>query len=152
MKCLKCGYDDSKVLDSRMTEENKKIRRRRECVQCGYRFTTYESYERQPLIIVKSNGRKEEYDRNKVVKSLKLCFAKRIDDFEIIEEIVENLEFKLEKADLVEVKAETIAQIVLDELMKIDKISYLIYACNIYKYKTLSEVENLIKRMEQLSF
>ena len=121
-------------------------------MQCGYRFTTYESYERQPLIIVKSNGRKEEYDRNKVVKSLKLCFAKRIDDFEIIEEIVENLEFKLEKADLVEVKAETIAQIVLDELMKIDKISYLIYACNIYKYKTLSEVENLIRRMEQLTF
>ena len=143
MKCLKCGCADTKVLDSRMSDDNSRIRRRRECTKCHFRFTTYENYEKQVMYVIKSSGKREEYDRAKLVKSLKLCFAKRIDDEALIKEVVENLERKLEKVNT-DVKSETISQIVLEELRQIDIISYVIYACNVYNFKTLDELNRLI--------
>ena len=143
MKCLRCGCKDTKVLDSRISDDNTKIRRRRECLNCGFRFTTYESYEKHTFYVIKSSGKREEYDRSKLVKSLKLCFAKRIDDESLIREVVEHLENKLEKFNA-DIKSDEISKIVLEELKEIDIISYIIYACNVYNFKTLDELNHLI--------
>lgn len=145
MKCLRCGSSNTKVLDSRLIDDNTKIKRRRECVNCNYRFTTFEVCEKQVLYVIKSSGKKEEYDKTKLEKSLKLCFAKRIDDESIIKEVIYSFERKVEKLGLTEIKTEMIGQIILEELKLIDMISCVIYACNLYNLKSIQELEALIK-------
>ncbi|MBQ7308331.1 MAG: transcriptional repressor NrdR [Clostridia bacterium] len=148
MKCLRCGSKNTKVLDSRLIEQDTKIRRRRECADCKFRFTTFETYEKQTLYVIKNSGKREEYDRAKLVKSLKLCFAKRMDDESIIEDVVENFERKVEKLETTEIKTDAIGSIIMEELKEKDLTSCFIYACNLYNFKTIEELETLMRYLK----
>ena len=144
MKCLRCGSSNTKVLDSRLIEDNTKIRRRRECNDCKFRFTTFEVYEKEPLYVVKSSGKREEYSREKLVKSLKLCFAKRIEDVAIIDDIVSDFEKTIENQKISEIKTDTISQMIMEKLKVADPVSCVIYACNTCGIQSIAELEDLI--------
>lgn len=148
MKCLRCGSNNTKVLDSRLIEQDTKIRRRRECLVCKHRFTTFETYEKQTLYVIKNSGKREEYDRTKLIKSLKLCFAKRMEDESIIEEVVENFERRVEKMETTEIKADSIGNMIMEELKEKDLTTCFIYACNLYNFKTIEELETLMRYLK----
>ena len=149
MKCIICGYEDSKVIDSRLSDDGRKIRRRRECLNCGKRFTTYETYEKQSLLITKQNGDTEEYERKKLIASLKLAFGKRLTDFSVIDRIADFLEQKIEKARITEISSESLGSMVLDRLSEIDKIAYFIYAINFYRINSIPEIQELLDTLTE---
>lgn len=145
MRCTRCGSSNTRVLDSRLIENETKIRRRRECLNCKLRFTTFETYETEPVYVLKSSGKREEFNRDKLFKSIKLCFAKRIEDEVVIDEIIKNIQKNLERRGIYEIKSDVLGQMVMEELKKIDPVSCVIYACNICDLRSIEEVENLIK-------
>lgn len=148
MKCLRCGSINTRVLDSRLIENGERIRRRRECLKCNYRFTTFEDYERQSFQIIKPSGIKEPYNRDIMKKSLEICFSGRGDKLENEEKIdlvISNFETDIEKRNLKEIKYDAVEQMIIDNLKKIDVIACVIYSCNAFKFKTIEELNMLIK-------
>jgi len=131
MRCLYCGHPDSKVVDSRTGEENKVIRRRRECLACHKRFSTYERLEQLPLMVIKSNNTREPFDPAKLREGILRACEKRPISIDTIEKIVAEVEYSLSNY-VMEVPTKVIGEMVLEKLEKLDPVSYLRFA-SVYK-------------------
>ena len=132
MRCPFCSNEDTQVKDSRPTEDNTSIRRRRICDQCGSRFTTFERIQLRDLVVVKSKGQKENFDRDKMFRSLSLALRKRNVDSEKIEKIVNAIVRKLENSGETEIKSNIIGQLIMEALMHLDQVAYVRFA-SVYK-------------------
>lgn len=145
MRCPSCGQTESKVVDSRPSEDGSTIRRRRECLDCGRRFTTYERLGENPLIVIKSDGTSEVYDREKIIRGLYIACAKRQISPEKINELVDNMESELRNANYSEIKSKDLGDMVLARLKDLDDVAYIRFA-SVYKdFKTVEEFANALK-------
>ena len=147
MKCPKCGVDDDKVLDSRSAREGAAIRRRRECLKCSHRFTTYEEIDRDEVLVIKRDGTRQTFERAKVEKAIRQACGKRpVSDEQIrtmIDHVVANLEGE-------EVPADKIAELVMSELHKVDEVAYIRFA-SVYRQFTdvaqfLSAITEIVRK------
>ena len=145
MRCPVCGAD-SKVLDTRTNEEGTSIRRRRECMECGKRFTTYEKIEDMPLVVVKKSGRTELFDGSKILKGLAKACEKRPITLDKLEKLVEEVEKDL-KNSYTEVPSEVIGKTVMDKLIQLDQVSYVRFAS---VYKEFDDVQTFIREIQSL--
>lgn len=149
MKCPFCGYTDSKVVDSRPTDEGFSIRRRRECLKCFKRFTTYETVERIPLILVKRDGSRQAYDRQKLLNGLLKACEKRPVSMPQLEQIADNVECKLFSSFDSEVSSKYIGEIVMEELRHVDEVAYVRFASVYHQFKDINtfmeELSTLLK-------
>ena len=147
MKCPFCDNADTKVIDSRPTEEGHAIRRRRGCDKCGKRFTTYEKTEESIIRIVKRDGRRESFDRDKIIRGLVRACEKRPVSVEQIEKIADDIERGLNNLMEKEVKSEFIGELLMDELKKVDEVSYVRFAS---VYRQFTDVNTFIEEIEKL--
>ncbi len=147
MKCPFCSYRDSRVVDSRAVEESSTIRRRRECPQCGRRFTTYEKYEETPLVVSKKDGRRELFDAKKLLAGLLKAFEKRPVPYEKIQEIADSIERELRMSLEAEIPSEQIGELVMQHLEKTDQIAYVRFAS---VYRQFADVRNFMQELERI--
>ncbi|WP_414049920.1 transcriptional regulator NrdR [Macrococcus animalis] len=147
MKCPKCGFNQSKVIDSRHADDLTAIRRRRECEECGTRFTTFERIELQPLIVVKKDGTRQAFNRDKVLHGLVRACEKRPVAFESLERITTEVETTLREKGATEVSSVDIGEMVMDHLMTLDQVSYVRFAS---VYKEFKDVDQLLRTMSGL--
>ncbi len=150
MRCPYCQTEETKVVDKRESEENSATRRRRECLKCEKRFTTYERVETSNLLVIKKDGRREQFDRAKIKKGMLKACEKRHVSAEKIEEALNEIEAKLITAEGSEVKSAEIGELVMKRLKKLDKVVYIRFA-SVYKEFTdlesfQEELKNLIKK------
>ena len=136
MKCPKCGNDDDKVLDSRSARDGAAIRRRRECMKCGYRFTTYEEINRDEVIVIKHDGTRQTFDRAKLDKAIRQACGKRKISDEQIRSIIDRVVARL---DGDEVPSDRIAEYVMDELHKVDEVAYIRFASVYRQFKDVAQ-------------
>ena len=144
MKCPNCGFTDSKVIDSRPVEEGNSIRRRRECLSCGKRFTTFETIETAQIIVLKKDGSKEPFDRNKLVNGILKSTRKRTVDADAI---VDEIEFELQNTLRLEVPSVDLGDMVLSKLRDVDEISYVRFAS---VYHEFTDVESFMDELKKL--
>ena len=147
MKCPFCGSLESKVVDKRETEEDIATRRRRECLSCNKRYTTYERLETLPLTIVKKDGTRERFDRAKIINGLLKACEKRPVQREAIDKVVDEIEAELKSADATEIESKRIGQLVVKKLRKLDKIAYIRFAS---VYKEFKDIEEFDKEIHKL--
>ncbi len=148
MRCPFCSNEDSQVKDSRPTEDNTAIRRRRICEQCGSRFTTFERIQLRDLIVVKSDGKKETFDRDKMYRSLSLALRKRNIETEKIEKIVNAIVRKMENSGEGEVNTSSIGQYIMDALLMLDQVAYVRFA-SVYKdFREVKDFEDFLGKLE----
>ncbi|MDR1628243.1 MAG: transcriptional regulator NrdR [Oscillospiraceae bacterium] len=133
MKCPFCGFDDSKVVESRSTDDGNKTRRRRECLSCFKRFTTYEYVENRPLIVIKRDNTREDFDRNKLIGGILKACSKRSISVNKIEQMASNIEQKLLNTFEKEVSSEIIGEMVMKQLCEVDEVAYIRFA-SVYKH------------------
>lgn len=150
MKCPFCGYEDSKVMDTRPTEEGYTIRRRRECLNCQKRFTTYEKVEQSPVMVIKKDGNRQAFDRDKIINGIIKSCEKRPVSAAQVEEAVSNIEKKIENSMKKEISSYEIGEMVMDELKELDEVSYVRFASVYREFKDLQsfidELENIVKK------
>jgi len=150
MRCIYCGYEDSKVLDSRPADDNYAIRRRRECLRCGRRFTTYERVEDVPLVVVKKSGNRDLFDRNKLLTGLLKACEKREISLETLENAASEIERELLNEPEREISTGRIGEMVMDKLQSIDPVAYVRFASVYREFKDVEtfkkEIENLLDR------
>jgi len=145
MRCPSCGNEDSKVVDSRSAEEGAAIRRRRECVSCGERFTTYERLGENPLVVTKTDGSSEVYSRDKILRGVYIACAKRPVQPEEIEALVEDLERELRNAYPNKIESTELGNMVLRRLKELDEVAYIRFA-SVYKdFQSVDEFANALK-------
>ena len=132
MKCPFCSFTDSKVIDSRPTDENERIRRRRECLQCGKRFTTYEIIEDVPIIVIKKDKSREVFDRNKILKGMLRACEKRHVTINDLETKISEIETSLQSSVDREVTSAKIGELIMEKLKEIDEVAYVRFA-SVYK-------------------
>jgi transcriptional repressor NrdR len=147
MRCLFCGFTESKVIDSRATEEGSSIRRRRECLSCGRRFTTYEVVEEIPLMVVKKDGRREIFDRSKLLNGLLRAFEKRPVSLSVIEALAEKVEKELRNTMEREIPTRQIGEAVMQSLKDIDQVAYVRFAS---VYRQFADIQNFMHELEVL--
>lgn len=147
MKCPFCGYEDSKVVDSRATISASAIRRRRECLKCQMRFTTYETVEKAPMMVIKKDGRREPFDRNKLLSGLMKACQKRPISASTIEELASDVERELRSGLDREVESSAIGEAVLRHLKDLDKVAYVRFAS---VYKEFQDIETFVREIEEL--
>ena len=147
MKCMYCGCEDSKVIDSRSTDDGRSIRRRRECVQCGKRFTTFETIEISPFLIVKRDGTRQLYDRNKLKNGILRSCEKRPISMAQIDKIVDNIEKTLYNSLEEEVTSQKIGDLVMDELKQLDEVAYIRFAA---VYRQFKDSATFFEEMKKL--
>lgn len=133
MKCPFCGFEDSKVVESRSTDDGKKIRRRRECLSCLKRFTTYEYVEYRPLIVVKRDSTREDFDRNKIIGGILKACNKRSISVDKIEQMTNLIEQKLLNTFEKEVSSKVIGEMVMKGLFQLDEVAYIRFA-SVYRH------------------
>ncbi|WP_099158730.1 transcriptional regulator NrdR [Virgibacillus ndiopensis] len=138
MRCSNCNYKSTKVLDSRPIEEGRSIRRRRECEQCGFRFTTFERVEEVPLIVVKKDGTRQEYSREKLIRGLIKACEKRPVPIEKIEGIALDVEKELRNSGASEIESKEIGEMVMDRLSEVDEVAYVRFASVYRQFKDIS--------------
>ena len=138
MRCLFCGHTESKVIDSRSTDEGTTIRRRRECLECGKRFTTYEKIESIPIIVVKKDGTRESFDREKIINGILRACEKRPVSLDQAENVVDEIEAKLYNLLEREVSSEKIGEMVMERLQKLDDIAYVRFASVYRQFKDIN--------------
>lgn len=147
MKCPKCGYYESRVVDTRSTDDGIKIRRRRECMECGYRFTTYEKIEETQIVVIKRDGTRQGYNRDKIINGLIRACDKRSVSLERIEEIADKVEKQLYNNFQNEVSTEVIGEIVMNELQNVDDVAYVRFASVYRKFKDIDTFMNELKKI-----
>jgi transcriptional repressor NrdR len=147
MKCPNCRNNGTRVLDSRPVEGGGSIRRRRECEECHYRFTTFEKVEEMPLIVVKKNGNREEFSKEKMLRGLIKACEKRPVPLQSLEEIVADVETQLRNRSISEVKSEEVGELVMDRLAAIDEVAYVRFAS---VYRQFKDVNVFIKELKEL--
>ena len=148
MRCPFCSNEDSQVKDSRPTEDNTAIRRRRVCEQCGSRFTTFERIQLRDLIVVKSDGQKESFDRDKMYRALSLALRKRNIETEKIEKIVNAIVRKLENSGEGEIKTELVGQYIMEALSILDQVAYLRFASVYKNFREVKYLEDFLGNLE----
>ena len=148
MRCPFCSNHDSQVKDSRPTEDNTAIRRRRICDQCGSRFTTFERIQLRDLIVLKTNGKKEVFDRDKMFRSLSLALRKRNVDQEKIEKIVNAIVRKLENFGDTEVNTTLIGEYIMEALSHLDQIAYVRFASVYKNFREVKDFEDFLDNLE----
>jgi len=148
LRCPHCGDLDNRVLDSRSSEEGRAIRRRRECLACGKRFTTYERLEEEPLVVIKKDGRREPFDRQKILKGLRKACEKRPLSFESLEKIAGKVEWSVRNRTESEVPSAIIGEYIMQQLKEIDEVAYVRFASVYRQFKDLDifmeELQNLL--------
>ena len=147
MKCPYCSYTESKVVDSRPAEDSEKIRRRRECLSCGRRFTTYEAVENPPLVVVKKDKSRQLFDREKLLRGLLRACEKRPISMEELERFVDSIEQNYANEMVKEVSSVELGEYVLKELKKLDKVAYIRFAS---VYRDFSDVDSFMTELRKL--
>lgn len=147
MKCPYCSYTESKVVDSRPAEDSEKIRRRRECLSCGRRFTTYEAVENTPLVVVKKDKSRQLFDREKLLRGLLRACEKRPVSMETLERFVDSIEQNYANEMVKEVSSVELGEYVLKELKKLDKVAYIRFAS---VYRDFSDVDSFMTELRKL--
>lgn len=147
MRCPKCGCEESKVVDSRPSENNDAIRRRRECIKCGTRFTTYERREEMPIMVVKKDGHKEAFDRTKIMRGLMVATIKRNVPLERINGLIDGILNELRDSGVVEVNSQELGKMVLQRLVDIDKVAYVRFASVYRDFKDIDEFEEELRSL-----
>ena len=147
MRCPFCGYEESKVIDSRPTDENERIRRRRECIQCGKRFTTYETIEDVSIIVIKKDRSREVFDRNKVLKGMLRACEKRPVTSADLENAISEIETTLQSATDREVMSVRIGELIMEKLREIDEVAYVRFAS---VYKAFDSASSFIEEISKL--
>ena len=147
MRCPKCGGNKSSVVDSRQAEDGNTIRRRRECEECQHRFTTYERVEERTLVVVKKDGTREQFSRDKIYNGIIRSAQKRPVSSDEIEEIVNRIEQKVRSQSDNEINSEYIGSLVMDELAELDEITYVRFASVYRSFKDVGELESLLKQI-----
>ena len=149
MKCPFCSYEESKVIDSRPTDEGQKIRRRRECLQCAKRFTTYEIIENLPIIVIKKDKSRETFNREKLMTGLLRACEKRPVSFDTLDNMIDEIEVIIQNSLDREVSSERIGELVMEKLKKIDEVAYVRFASVYRQFKDIntfmSELSKLLK-------
>lgn len=147
MKCPYCGYEESKVIDSRPADEGERIRRRRECLKCGKRFTTHEVIETVPIVVVKRDKSREVFDRNKLTAGILRACEKRPVSVEQIEKMVDNIEAQLQSSLDREVTSMTIGELTMDQLKNIDEVAYVRFAS---VYRQFKDINTFMEELNKL--
>ena len=147
MRCPFCAFIESKVVDSRAAEEGNSIRRRRECLSCARRFTTYEMIEEVPLMVVKKDGRREMFDRGKLINGLLRAFEKRPVPLTVVQEIAEKVDKELRSRPEREVTTQQIGEIVMHYLKEVDQVAYVRFAS---VYRQFADINNFMQELEAL--
>ena len=147
MKCPFCGYAESKVMDSRPTDEGSRIRRRRECLQCAKRFTTYEIIESLPIVIVKRDKSREVFDRQKLFNGMLRACQKRPVPMRVLERAVDEIEATLQNSLEREVPASKIGELAMDKLRAIDEVAYVRFASVYRQFKDVQSFKDEISRL-----
>ncbi|MCA1795446.1 MAG: transcriptional regulator NrdR [Desulfotignum sp.] len=147
MKCPYCGILNTRVVDSRPGKIELEVRRRRECQNCSQRFTTYERVEQVPVMIIKKDGRREEYDREKVLKGIKKACEKRAISMNLIEEMVDGIERQLRESNEREVSSKVVGEHIIQALKKLDDVAYVRFAS---VYREFTDVTDFIQELKSL--
>ena len=147
MKCPYCGAEESKVIDSRPTEDNERIRRRRECLNCHMRFTTYEVVETVPLVVIKKDNSREPFDRQKLLNAMLRACAKRPVSYEALGHAVSSIEQSLFSSYDREIPSVRIGELTMQELKKIDEVAYIRFAS---VYRQFADVESFLDELKKL--
>ena len=147
MKCPYCGYDESKVIVSRPTDEGERIRRRRECLKCGKRFTTYEVIETVPIIVIKKDKSRESFDRNKLLNGLLRACEKRPVSIDTLERVVDEIEGSLQNSLDREVPSSLIGKYAMEKLKTIDEVAYVRFASVYREFKDIATFKEELDRM-----
>ena len=147
MKCPFCGFADSKVIDSRPTEEGTSIRRRRECIECGGRFTTYEKLETIPLIVIKSDNSREPFDRHKLLSGIMRACVKRPVPTADLEEIVDDIEASMSNSLRREFTSKEIGEMAMDRLKKLDEVAYVRFASVYRRFQDVDTFRNELNKL-----
>lgn len=137
MKCPYCGHPESKVIDSRPADENASIRRRRECLSCAKRFTTYETVESLPMVVIKKDGSRQSFDRQKVLRGMIRACEKRPVSLAELERIADEIEQELQNSMEREIRTEAVGEKVMDRLRKVDQVAYVRFASVYRQFKDL---------------
>lgn len=147
MKCPFCGEDSTKVIDSRPADDNCSIRRRRECEECGKRFTTYEKVETIPLIVIKKDNNREQYDRAKIEAGVLLACHKRPISADQITKIVDDVEVEIFNREEKEIPTSLIGELIMDKLKDLDAVAYVRFASVYREFKDVNTFMNELKKM-----
>ena len=149
MKCPYCNYEETQVIDSRDTENLEATRRRRECSKCNKRFTTYERLEEADIVVVKKEGKRERFERQKLINGILKASEKRPISLEKIEKLVDDVESDLRKRDSVEVDSKTIGRLVMKKLKSLDKVAYIRFASVYLECEDLARFEEELDKLQK---
>ena len=147
MKCPYCGYKESKVIDSRPAEEGSSIRRRRECLSCARRFTTYETVESLPIVVIKKDGSRQSFDRQKVLRGMIRACEKRPVALAELERIADEIEQELQNSMEREIRTEVIGEKVMERLRKVDQVAYVRFAS---VYRQFKDIDTFMAELNKL--
>ena len=147
MKCPYCGHPESKVIDSRPADENASIRRRRECLSCARRFTTYETVESLPIVVIKKDGSRQSFDRQKVLRGMIRACEKRPVALAELERIADEIEQELQNSMEREIRTEVIGEKVMERLRKVDQVAYVRFAS---VYRQFKDIDTFMTELNKL--
>jgi len=147
MKCMYCGCEDSKVIDSRSADEGRTIRRRRECVNCGKRFTTYETIEDTPVLVVKTGGNRQSYDPQKVKNGIIKACEKRPVSMERIDKLVDDITKRIYNSMEQEITSQRIGEMVMEGLKDLDEVAYVRYAS---VYRSFTDIDSFMAELQKM--
>ena len=147
MRCPFCGHDDTQVKDSRPTEDNAAIRRRRSCPQCGSRFTTFERVQLRDLVVVKKNGQRVPFDRDKLARSIAVAVRKRPVDAERVERVVNSIQRRLESSGESEIPSAQIGELVMEALAHLDPVAYVRFASVYKNFREAKDFEDFLGKL-----
>ena len=149
MKCPYCNYEETQVIDTRETESLEATRRRRECLKCNKRFTTYERVEEAEIIVVKKDSKRERFERQKLTNGILKACEKRSISLEKIEKLVDEVESDLRKRDSVEVESKVIGEVVMKKLKTLDKVAYIRFASVYREFEDLDRFEEELEKLQK---
>ena len=147
MKCPFCGFEESKVIDSRPTDEGQRIRRRRECLECAKRFTTYEVIESLPIIVIKKDKSRETFNRNKLMTGLLRACEKRPVSIDMLDTLIDEIEVMIQNSLDREVSSEKIGELVMEKLKKVDEVAYVRFAS---VYRQFKDINTFMSELSKL--
>ena len=151
MRCPFCGNDDTQVKDSRPTEDNNAIRRRRQCVNCGARFTTFERVQLRELSVLKGNGKRETFDRDKLLRSMTIALRKRPVERDRIERVVNGIVRRLESSGESEIPTTLVGELIMDALASLDQVAYVRFASVYRNFREARDFEEFIEKLDEES-
>ena len=151
MRCPFCGNDDTQVKDSRPTEDNNAIRRRRQCTNCGARFTTFERVQLRELTVLNGSGKRETFDRDKLLRSMTIALRKRPVDPERIERVVNSIVRRLESSGESEIPTTLIGELIMDALASLDQVAYVRFASVYRNFREARDFEDFIEKLDEES-